>query len=61
MGACLAVVLGQQLMQHYDLPQLDLIYPLLTVVGMLLVTTVAVVLPARRAANISPAMATRSV
>ncbi|MGB5145123.1 MAG: FtsX-like permease family protein [Shewanella indica] len=61
LGACLAVVLGQQLMQHYDLPQLDLIYPLLTVVGMLLVTTVAVVLPARRAANISPAMATRSV
>lgn len=61
LGACLAVVLGQQLMQHYDLPQLDLIYPLLTVVGMLLVTTVAVVLPARRAANISPAMTTRSV
>ncbi|GIU47301.1 ABC transporter permease [Shewanella algidipiscicola] len=60
-GGVLAVLLGQQLMQHYDLPQLNLIYPVLTVVGMLLVTTVAVILPARKAANISPAMATRSV
>ncbi|QYJ85620.1 FtsX-like permease family protein [Shewanella mesophila] len=60
-GGVLAILLGQQLMQHYDLPQLNLIYPVMTVVGMLLVTTVAVVLPARKAANISPAMATRSV
>ncbi|WP_281213118.1 ABC transporter permease [Shewanella insulae] len=61
LGASLAVVLGQQLMKYYDLPQLNLLYPAMTVVGMMLVTTVAVVLPARRAANISPAMATRSV
>ncbi|MCE9677725.1 FtsX-like permease family protein [Shewanella sp. AS1] len=60
-GAVLAVLLGQQLMQHYSLPQLAPIYPVMTVLGMLLVTTVAVVLPARKAANISPAIATRSV
>ncbi|MCG9695698.1 FtsX-like permease family protein [Shewanella sp. Isolate11] len=61
LGGSLAVLLGQQLMKHYALPQLDLVYPVMTVIGMLLVTTVAVVLPARKAANISPAMATRSV
>ena len=61
LGASLAVLLGQQLMKYYDLPQLNLLYPAMTVVGMLVVTTVAVVLPARKAANISPAMATRSV
>ncbi|QYK00840.1 ABC transporter permease [Shewanella psychrotolerans] len=60
-GGLLAMLLGQQLMQHYALPHLEWGYPVMTVIGLLAVTTIAVVLPARKAANISPAMATRSV
>jgi len=61
LGGIVAVQLGQQLMTLYSLPKLDLIYPLVTVAGLLVLTTVAVILPARKAANISPAIATRSV
>ncbi|QQX79355.1 FtsX-like permease family protein [Shewanella sp. KX20019] len=61
LGGLIAVQLGQQLMTLYSLPKLDLIYPLVTVAGLLVLTTVAVILPARKAANISPAIATRSV
>ncbi|MCE9685442.1 FtsX-like permease family protein [Shewanella sp. AS16] len=61
LGALLAVLLGQQLMKFYSLPKLELIYPLLTLAGLLLVTTMAVFFPARKAADISPALATRSV
>ncbi|ABV38324.1 protein of unknown function DUF214 [Shewanella sediminis HAW-EB3] len=60
-GALVAVQLGQQLMSLYSLPQLDLIYPLVTVAGLIVLTTIAVILPARKAARISPAIATRSV
>ncbi len=60
-GLLLAIQLGQQLMSLYSLPMLKLSYPLFTVAGLFLVTSVAVYLPARRAANISPATATRSV
>lgn len=60
-GALLAVQLGQQLMKLYSLPMLDIRYPLLTIAGLFVVTTLAVYLPARKAAKISPAMATRSV
>ncbi|WOT05878.1 ABC transporter permease [Shewanella youngdeokensis] len=61
LGGVAAVQLGQQLMTIYSLPKLDLTYPLMTVVGLLVLTTVAVIIPARKAANISPAIATRSV
>jgi putative ABC transport system permease protein len=37
------------------------IYPIISVIGLLVVTTLAVIVPAAKAANISPAMATRSV
>ncbi|WP_299793006.1 ABC transporter permease [uncultured Shewanella sp.] len=60
-GGLVAVQLGQQLMSLYSLPQLELIYPLLTVAGLIVLTTIAVILPARKAARISPAIATRSV
>jgi len=60
-GVLLAIQLGQQLMSLYSLPMLEIIYPLLTVVGLFAVTTLAVYLPARKAAKISPATATRSV
>ena len=61
LGGLLAIQLGQQLMKIYSLPMLDLSYPLITVAGLFIVTTLAVYLPARKAANISPATATRSV
>ena len=59
-GGLLAVQLGQQLMTLYSLPMLHPAYPLATVAGLFVVTTLAVLLPARRAATISPAIATRS-
>ena len=61
LGGLLAIQLGQQLMKIYSLPMLALSYPILTVAGLFVVTTLAVYLPARKAANISPATATRSV
>lgn len=61
LGGFLAIQLGQQLMKIYSLPMLALSYPILTVAGLFVVTTLAVYLPARKAANISPATATRSV
>ncbi|GGP66621.1 MULTISPECIES: FtsX-like permease family protein [Shewanella] len=60
-GGMLALVLGQQLMSLYSLPMVPVIYPLVSVIGLLVVTTLAVIVPASKAANISPAMATRSV
>ncbi len=60
-GGLLAMQLGRQLMKHYDLPMLDMTYAFATVSGLFVVTTIAVLLPARKAATISPAVATRSV
>ncbi|MEZ9200439.1 ABC transporter permease [Shewanella sp. 10N.286.54.B9] len=61
LGCLIAIQLGQQLMTLYSLPKLELIYPIITVAGLLVLTTIAVILPARKAAKISPAIATRSV
>ncbi|MBE8168588.1 MAG: ABC transporter permease, partial [Shewanella sp.] len=61
LGGLLAVQLGRQLMKHYDLSMLDVNYVFGTVTGLFIVTTIAVLLPARKAAAISPAIATRSV
>ncbi|GLP97946.1 ABC transporter permease [Paraferrimonas sedimenticola] len=60
-GGVLAVQLGKQLMRWYSLPQLEIIYPIATVIGLFVLTTLAVVFPARKAAKISPAIATRTV
>lgn len=61
LGGLLALELGSQLMTLYSLPMMGWQWPALTVLGLLLVTTVAVLLPARKAARISPAIATRTV
>ncbi|MCG9731196.1 ABC transporter permease [Shewanella sp. Isolate13] len=61
LGGLIAVQLGQQLMTLYSLPKLELIYPIATVAGLLVLTTIAVLFPAQKAAKISPATATRSV
>jgi putative ABC transport system permease protein len=60
-GSALALVAGSWLATHYGLPRLDLYYlvggiPMLWFVGQL-----AAWLPARRAASVSPAVATRTV
>jgi len=60
-GVLLAFELGRRLMSFFSLPALDWRYPAMTVALLFVVTTVAVILPARKAANISPATATRSV
>ena len=60
-GGMLSLLLGQQLMSLYSLPMLPVVYPIASVIGLLVVTTLAVIIPAAKAANISPAMATRSV
>ena len=60
-GSALALAAGSWLSTHYGLPRLDLYYlvggiPMLWIVGQL-----AAWLPARRAASVSPAVATRTV
>ena len=61
LGGLLALELGSQLMTLYSLPMMTWQWPVMTVLGLLIVTTVAVLLPARKAARISPAIATRTV
>ena len=61
LGGLGAVVLGQQLMKLYSLPALESHYVLATAVFILLVSLLAVIVPARRAANIAPSIATRSI
>ena len=60
-GGMLSLQLGKQLMSLYSLPILPIFYPVIAVVGLLVVTTLAVIVPAVRASSISPAMATRNV
>ncbi len=61
LGGLLAMELGSQLMTLFSLPMMGWQWPAMTVAGLLVITTVAVLLPARKAALISPAIATRTV
>jgi len=60
-GSIGAVLLGQQLIQWYSIPALDHNYIILTTLGVFMMSILAVIVPARRAANISPSIATRTV
>ncbi|MCJ8319863.1 MAG: FtsX-like permease family protein [Colwellia sp.] len=60
-GIMLTLFLNQFLMQQFSLPKLDYSYIVNTVIGIWLLGLFAVYLPARKASNISPAIATRSV
>jgi putative ABC transport system permease protein len=60
-GCALALAVGIKLSTTYDMPQLPLFYLVGGVVSVWLLGLLAVFLPARRAASISPAIATRSV
>ncbi|MEJ0040485.1 MAG: FtsX-like permease family protein [Gammaproteobacteria bacterium] len=60
-GCGLALAVGIQLSKMYRIPQLPLVYIVGGVVALWLLGLLAVWLPARRAAAISPAIATRTV
>lgn len=60
-GCVLALAVGIQLSKMYRIPQLPLLYLVGGVVVLWLIGLLAVWIPARRAAAISPAVATRTV
>ena len=60
-GAIFAILLGKQLMTLYSLPQLNVWFVIVTALFILTMSLLAVYGPAKRAANISPSIATRSV
>jgi putative ABC transport system permease protein len=60
-GCCLALAAGFWLSSQYDLPRLDLYYLVGGVLGLWVVGQVAAWQPSRKAAKVSPAMATRTV
>ena len=60
-GSIAAIFLGRGLMKAYSIEALELEYVLVTALCILIMSLLAVVLPAMRAANISPSIATRSI
>jgi putative ABC transport system permease protein len=56
-----ALVLAQALFELYSLPELDYLYIVVTAVFVFSFSLLSVLLPANRAANISPSVATRSI
>lgn len=60
-GSIGALYLGQTLLEHYSLPELDNMYIGFTAIFVFVVSLLSVILPANRAANISPSVATRSI
>ncbi|BBN83563.1 ABC transporter permease [Pseudoalteromonas sp. A25] len=60
-GSGAALLMAQQLMKHYSLSQMPIIYVTVTALSVLCVSLLAVVGPAKRAANISPSIATRTI
>jgi putative ABC transport system permease protein len=60
-GSLAALALGHALFQYYSLPKLDYLYIVLTAAFVFTFSLLSVVLPANRAANISPSVATRSI
>jgi putative ABC transport system permease protein len=60
-GCCLALAAGFWLSTQYQLPRLDLYYLIGGVLGLWVVGQMAAWQPSRKAAKVSPAMATRTV
>ena len=60
-GVIAAVYLGQVLMQHFSIAQLDISYVLATALAVFVMSLLAVLAPAKRAANTSPSIATRTI
>jgi putative ABC transport system permease protein len=60
-GILLAIGLNMLLMKHYEMDRLPVLYVLVGVVAVLVLGQGAVFVPARRASNVPPVAATRSV
>lgn len=60
-GVLLAVGLNQWLMSHYEMTRIPVLYVLTGVLAMLAIGQAAVFVPARRASNVAPVVATRAV
>jgi len=60
-GALCAVGLNEWLMKHYEMMHLPLFYVAIGMLVMLVLGQAAVLVPARRASNVPPVVATRSV
>jgi putative ABC transport system permease protein len=61
LGSALALAVGYWLTAHYGLPRLNLAYLLAGVVALWIIGQLAAWQPARRAASVSPSVATRTV
>ncbi|GAB5381071.1 MAG: FtsX-like permease family protein [Aliiglaciecola sp.] len=60
-GSIAAVYMGQALLELYSLPALDHNYVAITAAFVFVVSILSVLIPANRAAKISPSVATRSI
>lgn len=60
-GCAGAIYLGNLLLEEYSLPALDNSYVIATAIGVFVTSVLSVLIPANRAANISPSVATRSI
>ncbi len=61
LGIVLAIGLNLWLITHYEMDQLPLTYVLVSMLAVLVLGQLAVLVPARRASNVPPVVATRSV
>lgn len=61
LGAIAAILMGQLLLENYSMPALDPVYVLVTTICVFIASLLSVVMPASKAANISPSIATRSI
>jgi putative ABC transport system permease protein len=60
LGVLLAVALNQWLMSHYEMTRMPVLYMVTGVLAMLAIGQAAVFVPARRASNVPPVVATRA-
>ncbi|MBU2882757.1 FtsX-like permease family protein [Psychrosphaera sp. B3R10] len=61
LGSIAAIFMGQLLLENYSMPALDTFYVLMTALFVFIASLLSVVMPATKAANISPSIATRSI
>ncbi|GAB2996728.1 ABC transporter permease [Psychrosphaera aestuarii] len=61
LGVVAAILMGQMLLENYSMPALNTTYVAVTAVFIFIASLLSVVMPASKAANISPSIATRSI
>jgi putative ABC transport system permease protein len=61
LGVVTAILLGKMLMQYFSVAALPPSYIAVTAIAVFLMSLLAVLAPAKRAANISPSIATRTI